>query len=556
MTSKSHLSTSQQLHWPYFSVGNHWRWLQPTLALLLIALVYFYRIDRPLLWDDEAETGLVARNILRFGYPTASDGRNVTLYDNGGELNGNLVFKRIPWSQYYLGALSLLLFGNNTPGLRILFAFSGALSFFPIYAILRSRVRYPSFLTALTLLSPQIVLFQRNARYYPILILLYSVLVWHLLRKFKSSRNHFILASLIFVLFFHTHPFAAMCSCLSLIAFCLFFCREDLLSYFFAFAVGFASWLIWYQILGPTIAEADFAISLINTNFSIWFKMYYTGLWATLVDMDVAGCLPLLLWSAVLAALLARRRSALRNLFREPMYAFVFLNILIQAVAGAALFGFESSAKYSMLRYQPHLLVFGLLASFMVLDAAITSKSLYWCACIFAAACNLLTMSFWVKPFFRHVPASWLLPVYSEIFRPRQNAWDLAIARMESESRHVTGPDSVMLSLPPWTREIAIFYLGDRYLIRPVVHKPTEPCEEALRRVMGGQAVHNLFAQPEWILTFQDVSKTVPVGYDLAEVIPSHQTEPVDGSRPELTHHSFAQSAVVSHARLFRLRKK
>jgi hypothetical protein len=537
-------------------MGNCRQWSRPAFALLLIALVYFHRIDRPLLWDDEAETGVVARNILRSGYPIASDGRNVTIYDGGAELNGSLVFKRIPWSQYYLGALSLLIFGNSTLGLRVLFALCGVLSFFPIYAILKSRLKYPATLTTLILLSPQIVLLQRNARYYPMLILLYAVLVWHLLRDFKSSRNHFISASLIFVLFFHTHPFAAMCSSLSVIAFCLLFRREVLVSYFFAFGIGFASWFIWYQLLGPTLAEPEFAFSLINSNFGIWFKLFCAGLWATIVDMDVVGCFPLILWMALLAALLRRNRNALRDLFQERLYAFVFLNILIQAVAAAALFGVESSAKYSMLRYQPHLLVFGLVATLMVLNAAIASKGLCLLISIFAVAFNFLTISFWTKPLSRHVPASWLVPVYSEILRPRENAWDLALTRLENEAKKTSGRDIVMQSSPSWTREIAIFYLGDRFLIRPVLPKSAGECEQALRKIMGGPALNSLLGQPEWILNFQDASKTVPAGYDLAAVIPSYQTQPVDGSRPELTHHAFPQSAVVNTVRLFRSQKK
>src|SRR5271154_7121569 len=104
MTCTTHLPASNPPHLPLPSVGNRRQWLQPALALLLVASVYFFKIDRPLLWDDEAETGVVARNILRAGYPTASDGRNVTLYDSGADLNRNLVFKQVPWNQYYLGA--------------------------------------------------------------------------------------------------------------------------------------------------------------------------------------------------------------------------------------------------------------------------------------------------------------------------------------------------------------------------------------------------------------------------------------------------------------------
>ncbi len=95
-------------------------------------------------------------------------------------------------------------------GLRILFAFTGVLSFFPIYAVLKSRLKYPAFITALILISPQIVLLQRNARYYPLLILLYACLLWHLTRDFKKPRNHFLLALLIFILLFSYPSFCRL----------------------------------------------------------------------------------------------------------------------------------------------------------------------------------------------------------------------------------------------------------------------------------------------------------------------------------------------------------
>ncbi len=538
------------------TAGNYRQWLRPAFALLILTLVYFYRLDQQLLWDDEAETGVVARNVLHHGYPIAYDGRNVTFYDNGGGLNKNLVFKNIPWLQYYLGALSLLIFGNNTLGLRILFVFCGVLCFFPIYAVLKSRLKYPAILTVLTLISPQVVLFQRSARYYPVLILLYAVLVWHLQRDFKGSRNHFLSAVLIFVLLFHTHSFAAVCSALALVVFCLCFRREVLASYFFACAIGFASWLAWHQLLGPSLPASSLPISFIATQFRLWLDRVWAGPSKTILVMDAVGCLPILLWAALLAFLLLRSRDSLRNLFKERLYAFVFLNILIQTAAGSAVFG------YSYLRYGPHLLVFGLVCLFMVLNTVIANGSLCLFVSIFAVAFNFLTLSFWAKsPYIPvPVPASWLWPVYSEIARPREDAWDLVVTRLESESQNAPDHDTVIMSLPPWIDEIEIFYLGDHYLIRPLLHKPVEDGMQALHHVINEQAFNRLFGKPEWVLDFPNTLMSDYPGYELVAVIPSHQKTPVDGNRPELDDilncHAFPESAVVSNVRLFRLRKK
>jgi hypothetical protein len=42
--------------------------------LLLAALLIFANLDDRRLWDDEAETALLAKSTLRFGVPVAWDG--------------------------------------------------------------------------------------------------------------------------------------------------------------------------------------------------------------------------------------------------------------------------------------------------------------------------------------------------------------------------------------------------------------------------------------------------------------------------------------------------
>ena len=85
---------------------NYWPGIRLSIALLVIAFAYFYRLDRPLLWGDEADTGIGARNIMRYGYPLEYDGRNLSVFQNGAELNRSLVRTRVSWGQFYLGALS------------------------------------------------------------------------------------------------------------------------------------------------------------------------------------------------------------------------------------------------------------------------------------------------------------------------------------------------------------------------------------------------------------------------------------------------------------------
>jgi hypothetical protein len=535
---------------------NYIQWFRLLLALIVISFVYCYRLDRPLLWSDEADTGLGARSVLRSGCPMAYDGRNVIIYENGSQLNRNLLCKKIPWLQYYLAAASLAVFGNNTAGLRCLFALVGVLAFFPIYSFLKSRVKYPDVIAALILLAPQTVLFQRNARYYSILILLYAVLLWHLSADFKSRKTQFLIASLIFILFFHTHPFAAACSCFSLVLFCLLFRRKMFSAYLFASCIGFLSWLIWYQSLGPPLGKNALPFMFITTDFKLWLQIFLTGLVVTVVDLDVVDCFPILLWVALLAVLLLKGRKTVMNILKDPLPSFIFLNILVQAVATAAVFGCETGYRYSILRYMPHLVVAAMVLCLIMLDSAVRPPGLYVPVCLFAVAFNLLTLSFWVKPYSRNVPVSWPFPVYSEIFHPQEDVWDNIIARLRSDPLNPADYDKTVVALPTWTQEVVIFYLGDRYLVPPILDAQAAECEQHIRKVIGERSFRHFGARPEWILDLLDFMKTTPSGYKLSAVLPSHRARPDDGTRPELTRHTFPQPTVVRNVKLFRLQKQ
>jgi hypothetical protein len=529
---------------------NYLARIRLALVLAAVALAYFYRLDRPLVWGDEAETGNGARHVLRSGYPTAYDAANLSLYENGSQYNRNFVTQKIPWVQYYVGALSLTLFGNDTAGLRTLFALTGLLAFFPIRAVLRQRVRYPEIIAGLVLLAPQIVLLQRNARYYSILITLYALLVWHLTAEFKQSRNRFLTAALIFALLFHTHPFAAACSAFSLLIFCACRRRPQLAVYGYSAGLGFLSWLAWYKLLGPPLSSSTVALTLITSHFSIWWWTFASAVRAVPLDLDVVGCFPVVAVGIAVGLNFWRNRRALREFGRDPVVGFVFINIVIQGLAAAVLLGGETAAQFSILRYMPHLLVFALLACFILLNSAIGSKSLYLAVCVAVVACNLGALSYWAKPSSRPVPRSWLVPVYVEMFSPPASPWDALIARLRGESP-ASAPVAVGV-LPAWSQDIAIFYLGDRFLIPPVLQPPADQLVPAIRRVMGDAAFQSLFSRPEWVVDAGSQLKSVPAGYELAGLFPSRQLHPDEGGRPELTRHQFSQPEAVAGIALFR----
>ncbi|HEX3728466.1 MAG TPA: hypothetical protein VHV47_01590, partial [Opitutaceae bacterium] len=341
------------------------------LAALALALVYLSSLDRPLLWSDEADTGITARAVLAHGLPSPFDGRNLSLFDNGSQLSRGFLSKKIPWAQYYFGAASLALFGDDTRGLRLLFALAGLAVWFPLRAILRGRVRAPDLVAALLLLAPQIVLFQRNARYYSLLILGYALLLWLLSASFRRPWVRPAALGAVFILLFQTQPFAAACAAGSLALYALCFRRAEAWGCLLAGAAGFASWVAWYAALGPGLAPSATTLESIATNFSGWCRTSVEGLFALVLDLDAVGCVPLLLVAIALGMAL-RRRGRARALLREPLVGFVGLNLIVQGLATAALLGYETADHFAILRYLPHLLLFslaGLAVAFEALGA-------------------------------------------------------------------------------------------------------------------------------------------------------------------------------------------
>ncbi|MDP7076630.1 MAG: glycosyltransferase, partial [Myxococcota bacterium] len=63
----------------------------------LAGLVLLTRLDRPMLWQDEAQTALLARSILEFGVPVGFDGLNSYSQELGVEYGEDRIWRWHPW---------------------------------------------------------------------------------------------------------------------------------------------------------------------------------------------------------------------------------------------------------------------------------------------------------------------------------------------------------------------------------------------------------------------------------------------------------------------------
>lgn len=160
--------------------------------MALAALLIFWSLGSRFLWQDEAETALLGKTILKFGRPVAYDGLNVVSQEAGREFNEyDYLWRWSPWLQYYVAAISIGLFGTNTIAARLPFAILGLLTVPATYVLARRLfasigvARLSAFF--LTVCVP-FLLHVRQCRWYALFYLLSVFLLLYLARMVRGRR--------------------------------------------------------------------------------------------------------------------------------------------------------------------------------------------------------------------------------------------------------------------------------------------------------------------------------------------------------------------------------
>lgn len=181
------------------------------LAILLCASSYLClsNLDYALLWYDEANTALISNNFLNTGTLTAWDGRNLASDKDGMNLNSK-AHEVLPPLMYVISAASIKLFGMNEIGARGMHAGIGVLALLMFLLLLRqhlpsnSRLLFLIFL--LVCLSPQLLLYFRQARYYAFSVFAFIACFYFYEQYWRSGRLvHFIAMTLLGLLAFFNH---------------------------------------------------------------------------------------------------------------------------------------------------------------------------------------------------------------------------------------------------------------------------------------------------------------------------------------------------------------
>ena len=143
------------------------------IFLLLAASLFllFYGLGTRYLWQDEAQTPLIAKTILHTGFPYGTDGLNFFSQEGGIEYGRNYLWKWHPWLPFYISALSIRLFGEGNFAYRFPFALFGLASVILVYFMMKRLTglwRKAAFCAAGVALSTAFLLLARQCRYYSV----------------------------------------------------------------------------------------------------------------------------------------------------------------------------------------------------------------------------------------------------------------------------------------------------------------------------------------------------------------------------------------------------
>jgi hypothetical protein len=244
------------------------RALDPFLAAFLVvaAVFLFWGLGRRDLWQDEAETAMLAKNILRFKLPIVYDGVNLVSPEVGRGFGPDLLWRWSPWLQFYLTAASFAIFGITTWAARLPSAVLGllcvALTFFFARRTFGSE-RQARLSAVLLGLSVPFLLHCRQARWYALSYLLVVCLFYALFELEQRPKVAGAALALSAVLLFYTNYFVAIGL---LIALCIAvpilgpgrtFWKGFGIA-LLAAAVGMAPGIVFFDVLGkagPFLAE-------------------------------------------------------------------------------------------------------------------------------------------------------------------------------------------------------------------------------------------------------------------------------------------------------------
>ena len=194
------------------------------LGLLLVAAyLCLVNLDYAALWHDEAPAAFFGKTLLQHGDIVGWDGRNLVGGTNGRTLNEDLR-DVLPPLMYVLNAAGFAVAGINETGARIVHAVTGIVALGVFWLLLRqhlpSHPRLRLLVFAFVALSPQLLLYFRQSRYFSVMVLTLVLAFWLYERYWRSRHPTYLAAvTVVAALAFFNHYAGGAATMLSLAAY-------------------------------------------------------------------------------------------------------------------------------------------------------------------------------------------------------------------------------------------------------------------------------------------------------------------------------------------------
>lgn len=478
-------------------------------ALASAALfVHLRGLGATALWQDEAETAVLAERILERGLPYVDDGRNFVSQNQGRDADARGVWSYSPWLALYVAAMGVGTLGATAFAARLPFALCGLGVLLLLYRLSRrwsGSENVAVSAVALTLLNVPWLLHVRECRWYA-LGALCSLYLWWSYEEFVAERPrarlHLVLAS---AALFHAN-------------FLVFFAVAGGVAFHFLAAVA--------RRRPPTRDDLKMAAALF---FLLAPAMAYFHVFSRVdgsggVPVSRLGNLSELAWGldahvfpflAVAAAVWAARSRAR---LRRP------LALLVGAAATLVL------APHFFFRY---LIVLIPAASHVMAETAdFLGERRRWAPAVCAAALlgtNLLSVGFWggVRPFFKRD----LLDFAAELRNPPADPVAAAAELLSREGK----PGEVALVTYP---DLSFMF-----------HTP-------LKVVGGAQGPRPVRAdEVRWaVVRTQEEKTSLPIDWSRFEPVPLGTPNGPWGNRPDPGLHAFRTRTDLPPAVVYRRR--
>lgn len=235
-------------------------WVLGGVVLALASVLLLANLGDQRLWQDEAQTALIAGTVLTHGVPLGHDGGNSFSQEAGKELGPHDLYVWHPWLIFYVLAGFFAVLGKGTLVARLPFALFGIATVGLTYRFGTSlwRTRRAGLLAAgVLLLNVPFLVFSRQCRYYApgmffALLALHGY--WGMLGRRRYAGVTFAVAA---IALFHTHymQYAALLAAAGVHA--LLFRRDRIGALLVATGVTVAvnaPWMVWFATLGRTLA--------------------------------------------------------------------------------------------------------------------------------------------------------------------------------------------------------------------------------------------------------------------------------------------------------------